>query len=117
WEQRAAPLAGKRLIGHHKSWIYLEDWLGMKEVANLEPIPGLPPTAGHLSELVSRYADGGADAIIRAPFQDARASEWLKERTGIPAIVLPLTVGGSEGATNLFTFYGDMIDRLLEATR
>lgn len=115
WEARAAPLAGMRLIAHHKSWTYLEDWLGLTEVANLEPVPGLPPTAGHLSELVARFGDNGADVIIRSPYQDARASEWLSERTGIPAVVLPLTVGGTGGATDLFTLYDDMIERLLEA--
>lgn len=115
WEQRAAPLEGLRVITHHKSWIYLEDWLGLEEVANLEPVPGLPPTAGHLSTLVSRFGNSGADVIIRAPYQDDRASEWLMQRTGIPAVVLPLTVGGTEEATDLFALYDDIIDRLLEA--
>lgn len=117
WEARAAPLRGKRIITHHKSWVYFERWLGLEEVANLEPIPGLPPTARHLSQLVSRFGDGGADVIIRSPYQDGRASEWLSERTGIPAVVLPLTVGGTDAAQDLFSLYADMIDRLLEATR
>lgn len=114
WEQKAAPLAGMQLITHHKSWIYLEDWLGLEEVANLEPVPGLPPTTGHLAGLVSRFGDGGADAIVRSPYQDARASEWLAERTGIPAVVLPLTVGGTDEAQDLFSLYENIIDRLLE---
>lgn len=117
WQAKAAPLAGMRVITHHKSWIYLEDWLGLSEVANLEPIPGLPPTAGHLGQLVSRFKGGGADVIVRSPYQDARASEWLSERTGIPAVVLPLTVGGTEGAKDLFSLYEDIVDRLLEARR
>jgi zinc/manganese transport system substrate-binding protein len=117
WEARAAPLKGKRVITHHKSWVYMERWLGLQEVANLEPIPGLPPTAGHLSKLVDQFGKEGADVIIRSPYQDDRASEWLMERTGIPAVVLPLTVGGTEEATDLFSLYGDTIDRLLEATQ
>jgi zinc/manganese transport system substrate-binding protein len=115
WEERAAPLEGLRVITHHKSWVYLEDWLGLEEVANLEPVPGLPPTAGHLASLVSRFGERGADVIIRSPYQDDRASDWLMQRTGIPAIVLPLTVGGTEEATDLFSLYEDIIDRLLEA--
>ena len=116
WEAKAEPLRGKRIITHHKSWVYLERWLGLEEVANLEAIPGLPPTAAHLSRLLDRFADGGADVIIRSPYQDARPSEWLAERSGLPAIVLPLTVGGSEKATDLYTWFDDIIDRLLEAT-
>jgi zinc/manganese transport system substrate-binding protein len=116
WEKRALPLSGRRVVCHHKSWIYLEDWLSLEEVATLEPVPGIPPTTAHLSELLALLGtDGaGADWIIRAPFQSGKASLWLEDRTGIPALMLPLTVGGSEGAQNLFGLFDDILDRLLE---
>lgn len=115
WEARATTLRGKRIITHHKSWVYLERWLGLEEVANLEAVPGLPPTASHLSRLTHQFADGGADVIIRSPYQDERPAEWLAERIGVAAVVLPLTVGGTEGATDLFTLFDDILDRLLGA--
>jgi zinc/manganese transport system substrate-binding protein len=116
WEKRAAVLRGTRVITHHKSWVYLERWLGVSEVANLEAIPGLPPTAAHLSRLTSRFSDGGADVIIYSPYQDSKAAEWLSNRTAITAVVLPLTVGGTDEATDLFALFEDIIDRLLGAT-
>jgi zinc/manganese transport system substrate-binding protein len=116
WEERVSGLRGKRVITHHKSWIYLEDWLGLEEVATLEAISGIPPTATHLSGLLNRFADKSkADFIIRAPFQSDKPSVWLSDRTGIPAILLPLTVGGTEGAVDLFSFFDDIINRLLDA--
>ncbi len=117
WERRAAPLRGKRVIVHHKSWVYLETWLGLEEVGTLEPIPGIPPTAGHLSELLQQLgSDGqGADFILRAPYQDDKPSAWLAKRTGIPALMLPLTVGGSPAADDLFGLFDDILDRLLQA--
>ncbi|HEY5776377.1 MAG TPA: zinc ABC transporter substrate-binding protein, partial [Xanthomonadales bacterium] len=69
WETRATPLRGKRVIAHHNSWVYLEDWLGLIEVATLEPVSGIPPTASHLGSLLDRFGNKGADFIIRAPFQ------------------------------------------------
>jgi zinc/manganese transport system substrate-binding protein len=117
WELKAAPLRGIRAITHHKSWVYLERWLGIVEVGNLEAVPGLPPTATHLSRLTKEFADGGADVIVRAPYQDAKPSRWLAERTGITAVVLPLSVGGTDGATDLFSLYDDIVDRLLGATQ
>lgn len=116
WDERAGALRGKRVITHHKSWVYLERWLGLVEVGNLEAIPGLPPTATHLSQLNSQFSDGGVDVIIRSPYQDERPAKWLSERIGVDAIVLPLTVGGTEGATDLFTLFDDIVDRLLAAT-
>jgi zinc/manganese transport system substrate-binding protein len=117
WEDRAAPLRGARVVCHHKSWVYLEDWLGLNEVGTLEPVPGIPPTASHLSSLLAELGtDGrGAEVIIRSPFQSPKPSEWLQERTGIPAVMLPLTVGGTERATDLFGLFDDVIDRLLAA--
>lgn len=115
WEARAEPLRGARAITHHKSWVYLERWLGIEEAANLEAIPGLPPTATHLARLTSQFKDGGADFIIRSPYQDARPSDWLSQRTAIPAVVLPLTVGGSEQARDLFSLFDDILERLLMA--
>jgi zinc/manganese transport system substrate-binding protein len=117
WEERGAALRGKRLIAHHKSWIYLEDWLGLEELATLEPLSGIPPTASHLSSLLNRFPDtSAADFIIRAPFQSEKPSVWLSERTGIPAVLLPLTLGGTEEASDLFKFFDDIIDRLLNAS-
>jgi len=115
WEKRAAALRGKRVIAHHKSWVYLEAWLGLIEVATLEPVSGIPPTASHLGSLLDRFGDKGADYIIRAPFQSEKPSDWLSERTGIPAVLLPLTVGGTEEASDLFKWFDDIIERLLIA--
>ena len=115
WEEAALSLRGKRAITHHKSWVYLLGWLGIEEVANLEAVPGLPPTAAHLSQLTARFKGGEADVIIRAPYQHGKASEWLSDRTGIPAIVLPLTVGGTDEAADLFLLFDDIIARLIGA--
>jgi len=114
WEKRASSLRGKRVIAHHKSWIYLEDWLGLEEVATLEPVSGIPPTANHLASLLDRFGSNKeADFIIRAPFQSEKASIWLSERTGITAIMLPLSVGGSDQSNDLFKLFDDILDRLL----
>lgn len=118
WEKRAAVLRGKRVIAHHKSWVYLQDWLGLEEVATLEPVPGIPPTARHLASLLDRFAGkNGADIIIHSPFQSEKPSNWLSERTGIPAILLPLTVGGSDQSKDLFSWFDDIIERLLIVKR
>lgn len=117
WELKAVPLRGIRVVTHHKSWVYLEQWLGLQEVGNLEAIAGLPPTATHLSQLTALLKENGADVIIRSPYQDGKPSEWLSERTGIPAVVLPLTVGGTSNATDLFSLFDDIINILLGATQ
>lgn len=115
WESRAAPLKGLPVIQHEMDFNYLTHWLGMQNVAMLEPKAGLPPTAAHLAGLLEQQAQQPAKVIVRAPYQDARASNWLSERTQVPAMALPTTIGGTSGAKDLFSLFDDAIDRLLSA--
>ena len=101
----------------YKGFPYLEDWLGLKQVATLEPKPGVEPTSAHLAEVLTQLQRQPARMVIRAAYNSDRPSQWLSERAKIPAVVLPFTVGGSERAKDLFSLFDDTIARLLEANK
>ncbi len=117
WEQQAERLRGKQIVVHHTSWVYMNDWLGLKQVATLEPKPGIPPTADHLSGLLRKMKQKPADAIIYAAYQSSRSAHWLSEETGIKVVELPFTVGGSRGADSQFELYDVTIKRLNQAIK
>jgi zinc/manganese transport system substrate-binding protein len=115
WEGQAAPLKGVPVIVQHKSFIYLFDWLGMKEIAALEPKPGVEPTTTHLSEVLGSLQRQPVKMVVRAAYQSDRASQWIAERARINVVVLPFTVGGDDAAKDLTSLYDDTIQRLLKA--
>ena len=110
WDTEAASLKGMPIVVHHKSWAYLNQWLGLKEIGTLEPKPGVPPSSSHLAELLETLKATPAKAVIRAPYQDPRASEWLiKQVPGLVMIEMPFTVGGNAQATDLFGLFDSSI--------
>lgn len=115
WEKEAASLRGMKVVAYHKSMTYLFRWLGIVESGNLEPKPGIPPSAGHLSDLVARLQAQPVDAITRAAYNDPKAGIWLAERIRTPLVELPYTVGGSPEAKDLFSLFDDTIARLKKA--
>ena len=117
WEAKAAPLKGRRIIVQHGSWVYLERWLGLQQIGALEPKPGVPPTSSHLAGLIGTAKSGNTLAIVRAAYQDPKPSAWLSERSGVPAVMLPLTVGGDPQAKDLFSLFDSTIDKLLGAAK
>jgi zinc/manganese transport system substrate-binding protein len=117
WEQQGAALRGLPVVEHHKNMEYLFHWLGMRVVGTLEPKPGVEPSAAHLADLLSQLQRQPARMVVRAAYQDARASEWLSGRAHIPAVVLPFTVGADDGSKDLFGLYDETLRRLREAAR
>src|SRR5256885_9163782 len=49
-------------------------------------------------EVLAQLQQKPAKMILRAAYNDGRSAEWLAERTKLPIVVLPFTVGGSEKA-------------------
>lgn len=117
WQASAEPLKGQRAVVSHKSLAYLFNWLGIREVAALEPKPGVDPSAAHLNMVLERVRRDPAKLILRTNYEDGRAGEWLSERIGVPAVMLASTVGGTAAAKDLFGFFDDNIKRLLAAVQ
>ena len=117
WEKEAAPLRGVAVLVHHSSFVYLSHWLGMKEVGMLEPKPGVEPSSGHLSALLARQQGTPAKMVLRTAYNQDGPSQWIAGKTGMPAVMLPYTVGGSPEARDLFGLFDDTLQRLLKALR
>lgn len=116
WTVRAKPLKGLHVVSAHQGWIYLYQWLGLTEVATLEPKPGVPPSAGYLERILGQIKTAPVKFVVYAAYQDARPAQWLSKRAGIPTVELPFSVGGADGTADLFGLFEVTLDRLLAAT-
>jgi zinc/manganese transport system substrate-binding protein len=117
WEAKAAPLKGVPVVIMHRDQAYLCHWLGLTEMASIEPKPGVPPTAAYLGTLVGKLTTTPARLIMLNAYNDPKAATWLSERVHAPAVILPFSVGGSDAAKDLFGLFDDTINKLLAALK
>lgn len=115
WAEQGARLKGVPVVVHHKNFAYLADWLGLEVVGDLEPKPGVEPSAAHLAALLATLEARPARMILRAAYQSPRPAQWLADKAGIPAVELPFTVGGAPGTDDLFGLFDVTLARLLQA--
>jgi zinc/manganese transport system substrate-binding protein len=113
-QQQAAPLKGQRIAVQHEHSVYVLNWLGIVAAATVEPEPGVPPGPEHLAEVIQAVPANQIKFVIYAGYEDPSPSKFVAEKSGIPLIKVPFTVGGTEGATDIFTFYRDTVERLLD---
>ncbi len=117
WQAKGAPLKDVPIAMHHKNLSYLANWLGMRPDVTLEPKPGVDPSVAYLGEVLARVGDRPVRMVVYANHESPRASRWLAERAGVPAVQLPYTVGSSAAARDLFGLYDDLLARLLDALK
>ena len=114
WAAQAAPLRGMPIAVYHKNWAYLEDWLGLREVGDGRAEARVCRRAASISRSLSPSCRrGGCAASSMPPMRIRAPPNSSQQRIGVPAIMLPFTVGGSERATDLFGLFDDTIDRLV----
>jgi zinc/manganese transport system substrate-binding protein len=117
WEQQAAPLKDMPVVVIHRDQVYLCHWLGLRELAAIEPKPGVPPSSSYLAELVTKLGAAPPKMILRNAYNDSKAVDWLSERIHAPVVLLPYSVGGTPGAKDLFGLFDDTINRLTGVTK
>jgi zinc/manganese transport system substrate-binding protein len=115
WERQAAPMRGRTVAAQHTTFGYLWRWLGLRQVADLEPRPGMAPTPAHLQRLLEGLRREPPLAVVVAGYHDARAGRWLTGQLG-PAtalLVLPATVGEEADAGELVRWMDELVGALL----
>ncbi|MCL2025791.1 MAG: zinc ABC transporter substrate-binding protein [Leptospirales bacterium] len=112
WAKQAEPLKGMVVISHHPNMSYLFNWLGIVSAGSLEPKPGVPPTSQHLSKLVAVAKNRNVSLIEHVTHESPKAAQWLSDKTGIPKVELPFTVGAL-GTKDLFELFEKNISILL----
>ena len=109
WQTALTPLKGEAVIAYHTSFVYLADAFGFTITDEVEPKPGIAPSASHLSQLVRRIKAERIERLIMAPYYEQRSAGYLHDQTGIRIAVLPQSVG----ALPQIRTYFDLFDRIV----
>lgn len=111
WDKVTAKTKGKTVVTYHRSWTYLLDYLGLKLVTTIEPLPGLPPTPKHIKYLTEDVVKEDLDYIVIATIYSAREARKIQKKTGAVLLRLPITLSERSKKEGYF----DYIDSLISA--
>lgn len=86
-EEVASRVASKTVFTYHRSWSYFADAFGLEVLGTVEPVPGIPPTARHLAQLVNIAKSRHVGLLIQEPYFSPDAGRFLSRQAGVRAIV------------------------------
>ncbi|MBM3566195.1 MAG: zinc ABC transporter substrate-binding protein [Alphaproteobacteria bacterium] len=109
WRARLGWLRGKPAISYHRSFSYLAAAFGFHMAGEVEPLPGISPTASHIEQLAKRINEEKIGLLIMEGYFERRSARYLAERTGIRITILPHSVGSRAGIVS----YSDLFETIV----
>ncbi len=115
WMATMRPRAGQKVVTYHRSWSYFVHRFGLVVVEELEPKPGIPPSPGHVADVVKRVKAEGVKVLLMEPFYSRKAPELVAAETGITVVECANSVGGQPEATDYVAMIDNIVTRLSTA--
>jgi zinc/manganese transport system substrate-binding protein len=114
WKRVAEGAPG--VVLYHRDVNYLAAFLNVPVLGYIEPVPGIPPSASHLRDLVKRLT-GSRGVILHSSFQPAEGPEFLARNLGWRRVQRQLEVSlGADGEAYLDHIDG-WVNALVRADR
>jgi zinc/manganese transport system substrate-binding protein len=109
WDALAKPLAGKKVVTYHASWLYVTRWLKLEEVGYVENKPGVAPSPDHLAELITLMRAQGVKQVLVEDFYNRSIAETVAEKADAKVLAMPSDVGARPDIKSWF----DLVDAVL----
>ena len=113
WLHQAAPLRGRNMVCYHKEWAYFSDRYGVNCVAYIEAKPGIPPTPGHVRDVIALMRDQHIPVLFASNYFSGSQIREIAERTGATAVVVSENAGGAPGTDTYFDLMNSWITQLV----
>jgi ABC-type Zn uptake system ZnuABC Zn-binding protein ZnuA len=115
WTKQLAPYRGAAVLTYHNGWPYFARRFRLNVVDFIEAKEGVPPSAAHLTVLISEARQSGVQAILQTPYEPKRFSDMLSARTGVPVVTLAPGVGSVEQAKDYLSLMDYNVGALTRA--
>lgn len=117
WNKKMEPFRGEEIAIYHRSWPYFAERFGLKVGCELEPKPGIPPSAAHLKNVIDTMKRDDISVILMEVFYDEKPANFVASQTGAKVVVVPNSVGGTPEAKDYFTLMDTIVNKLSEALK
>lgn len=112
WVATLRPFAGWSVVTYHRSWLYLLNRFDLRADLQLEPKPGIPPSAKHLAGIIHEVQQRKQCVILQEPYYPRKAAERVADETRIRWVVVPNMTGGSDKASSYLSMLDNAIHQL-----
>jgi len=115
WEGRLTALRAIPIIAYHNSWPYFARRFRLDIAGFIEIKPGVPPSPGHIANLVHTMRTQGVHILVREPHDPQRDIAFVADKAGARIVTLAASVGALPQARDYISLFDTNIEALESA--
>ncbi|HEY8517705.1 MAG TPA: metal ABC transporter substrate-binding protein [Candidatus Binatia bacterium] len=115
WLGRMLPLQGTKLVEDHAVWTYFTRFFGLEVVADLEPLPGVPPTTKSLERVIELMRAQDVRIVLASTYYDPRYANLVGSKTGARVLRMATQVGAVPEAPTYLDMIGYNVEQIASA--
>ncbi|MCM2322610.1 MAG: metal ABC transporter substrate-binding protein [Oligoflexia bacterium] len=113
WQARLKKSGVRKVVTYHKTLTYFLSRFNIENPAILEPKPGIPPTSGHILQVISLIRDAKVPLILVENYFDPTVTRKIQQE--VPSVrihTVPVAVEGAPGVTTLEELYEHLVSTI-----
>lgn len=110
WTDRLKKSGVTKIVTYHKTLTYFLDRFKIENPAILEPKPGIPPTSGHIIDVIKIMKDQKIPLVLVENYFDATVTNKMKQEIpSLRAVSIPVAVEGAQGVNKIDDLYETIV--------
>ena len=104
----------KKVIQYHELFNYALKSYGVKNLANIEPLPGITPSSKHTLEVINLIKSNKIKTILQDVYHEKKTAKFIANKTGAKVSIVPHDVGAISGTDTIEKFYKMVAKRICQ---
>ena len=104
----------KKVVQYHELFNYVLHTYGVKNVINIEPLPGITPSSRHTLKVINIIKEQNIKTIIQDVYHEKKTAKFIADKTDAKVSIVPHDVGAVDGADTLESFYSTIAKRICQ---
>jgi zinc/manganese transport system substrate-binding protein len=115
WMKESQVFRGKEIACYHKEWAYFSDRYKVTCAEYIEAKPGIPPTPGHVQEVIAQMKQRKIPVLFASNYFDRNQIRQVAQRTGAQPVIVPENTNGAPGVNTYFDLMNAWVNGLAAA--
>ncbi|HEY9015145.1 MAG TPA: metal ABC transporter substrate-binding protein, partial [Gemmatimonadales bacterium] len=112
WMKTAEAFRGKEMACYHKEWAYFSNRYKATCVTYIEAKPGIPPTPGHVQEVIALMKERKIPVLFASNYFDHNQIRDVAAKTNAAAVIVPENTNGAPGVNTYFDLVNTWVTEL-----